>query len=69
GTTDRFRKARWMDGVFVGAVRSAHHSLAGSSTRWMEAALYIRSHYLRMPLRLLLPHLLHQAVAREEDPP
>lgn len=67
GTTDRFRQGRWMEGVFVGAARSAHHSLAGASTRWMEAALYIRSHYLRMPLRLLLPHLLHQAVARESD--
>ena len=67
GTIEGFRKGRWMEGVFVGAARSAHHSMAGASTRWMEAALYVRSHYLRMPLRLLLPHLLHQAVARESD--
>ncbi|WP_326533772.1 nucleotidyltransferase domain-containing protein [Pseudorhodoferax sp.] len=61
----KFQRARKMDAVFIGAIRSAHHSLAGPSTRWMEAALYIRSHYLRMPLRLLVPHLVHQMVARE----
>ncbi len=31
------------------------------STRWL---LYVRAHYLRMPLHLLLPHLLRKAVVR-----
>ncbi|MYM62019.1 hypothetical protein GSF27_01470 [Pseudomaricurvus sp. HS19] len=36
-------------------------SLYGSGlARWM---LYVRSHYLKMPLRLLVPHLLHKALA------
>jgi len=29
--------------------------------------LYIRSHYLRMPLYLLLPHLLRKAWMRRGD--
>lgn len=61
----RFDRARWMDRLFLGAVRSAHHSLAGPSTPCMEALLYVRSHWLRMPLHLLIPHLLHQLFARE----
>ncbi len=36
-------------------------ALRGSGVaRWM---LYVRSHYLKMPLRLLVPHLLHKALA------
>jgi len=30
-----------------------------------EFVLYVRSHWLRMPLRLLLPHLTHKALAKE----
>jgi len=30
-----------------------------------RAAMYVRGHYLRMPLKLLVPHLWHQATARE----
>lgn len=61
----RFERARWMDRLFLSAVRSAHHSLAGPSTRCAEALLYVRSHWLRMPPHLLVPHLLHQLFARE----
>jgi hypothetical protein len=51
-----------MDSLF-GHGLSPHHSscntrLSGTA-RWM---LYVRSHYLRMPLRLLIPHLVRKAV-------
>jgi hypothetical protein len=32
-----------------------------SIARWL---LYVRSHYLRMPLTLLIPHLWRKAVTR-----
>lgn len=32
-----------------------------------EFLLYVRSHWLRMPLPLLIPHLLHKAFKREES--
>lgn len=53
-----------MDAVFSHGLGAAHWSL---STGWTNAAcllLYVRSHWLRMPPRLLLPHLLHKALAR-----
>jgi hypothetical protein len=37
------------------------HSRIVSTARWL---LYVRSHYLRMPLRLLLPHLLRKSLVR-----
>lgn len=57
-----------MDSVFLNAFASAHHSL---NTRWTALAcslLYVRSHWLRMPPHLLLPHLLHQALPRRRKP-
>ena len=38
-------------------------TLEGPLTPFAKAFLYIRSHYLRMPLRLLVPHLARKAVA------
>lgn len=35
--------------------------------RVARALLYIRGHYLKMPLRLLLPHLTHKTFSREES--
>lgn len=35
-----------------------------SFSRWL---LYVRSHYLRMPLYLLLPHLVRKALTSEEE--
>lgn len=66
GVVESFAHRKWMDGVFIGAMRSAHRSLAGSLTPVAQGALYLRSHWLRMPLRLLLPHLAHQLVARDD---
>jgi hypothetical protein len=48
--------------AFYPRVESREPRLAGF-TNWL---LYVRSHYLRMPLYLLLPHLLRKAL-RSED--
>ena len=42
---------------------SCHHPLRGFAL-WL---LYVRSHYLRMPFRLLIPHLFHKAVISPYD--
>lgn len=55
-------RARWMAGLFMRALVPPHPScqqhLAGLA-RWL---LFVRSHYLKMPLHLLLPHLLKKAM-------
>ena len=54
----------WMDALFMRALVPYHASCAdrySSAARWL---LYVRSHYLRMPLHLLLPHLLRKAWIR-----
>lgn len=51
-----------MDALFERALIPHHASCEDSATplaRWM---LYIRSHWLRMPPHLLLPHLLYKAM-------
>ncbi len=56
-----------MDFLFMNGLTAAHHSLR---TRWTASAqglLYIRSHWLRMPLHLLAPHLLHKALLRKQE--
>lgn len=53
-----------MDALFGRALRPDHPSCDDVLTpvaRWM---LYVRSHYLRMPLHLLLPHLYRKARRR-----
>ena len=56
-----------MDRLFARALAvdhpSCHAPLTGTA-RWL---LYIRAHYLRMPLTLLLPHLLRKAFRRQQD--
>ena len=50
-----------MDGLFQRALLPLHSSCdpaTGPAARW---ALYIRSHAIRMPPHLLLPHLAHKA--------
>lgn len=55
-----------MDFLFIRAI-TAHHAscdkLFSAFSRW---CLYIRAHYLRMPIRLLIPHLIRKAVMRDE---
>lgn len=53
-----------MNRLFDLGIGSAHPS---SSTRWTgigTLALFVRAHYLRMPLSLLVRHLAHQMSAR-----
>ncbi|MEM7255407.1 MAG: nucleotidyltransferase family protein [Pseudomonadota bacterium] len=56
-----------MSTLFSHALAPSHRScdrfLTGPA-RWL---LYVRSHYMRMPLRLLIPHLLRKAVRGEDE--
>lgn len=57
----------WMDALFLRALRPAH---ATTQDGWAPAArwlLYVRSHWLRMPPWLLLPHLLRKACTRAQS--
>jgi hypothetical protein len=53
-----------MDALFMRALRPPHASCRDGTTGAALFLLYVRSHYLRMPLHLLLPHLLRKAYAR-----
>lgn len=44
---------------------SFHSDCHKSFTRTAVFLLYVRSHWLRMPLRLLVPHLLHKAFRQQ----
>ena len=56
-----------MDFLFLNALQPAHATCNTLSTSIASWILYVRSHYLRMPLRLLIPHLIHKAVVKEHD--
>ena len=53
---------RVMDALLRRALTGAHRGSLAPGTRAAEFVLYLRSHYLRMPLHLLLPHLLVKAL-------
>jgi hypothetical protein len=53
-----------MDALLGQALRPSHASCRDGMTGVALFLLYVRSHYLRMPLRLLLPHLLRKAYTR-----
>lgn len=53
-----------MHGLFLRALSTAHPGSRLGGARLAAFCLYVRSHYLRMPLRLLLPHLLYKAWQR-----
>jgi hypothetical protein len=57
-----------MDGVFDRALRPAHASCGDRLSGLAAQFLYLRAHCLRMPMRLLLPHLLRKAVTRRLKP-
>ncbi len=50
-----------MDTLFSRALMPDHSSCRDFFTPLARGLLYIRAHYLRMPLHLLLPHLFHKA--------
>jgi hypothetical protein len=56
-----------MDFLFIRAFLPDHHSCTRPFTGFANFCLYVRSHYLRMPLSLLLPHLLRKAWRRFTD--
>lgn len=49
-----------MDALFLGGFACAHHSSRTRLAVLASGALYLRSHWLRMPMRLLLPHLAYK---------
>jgi len=53
-----------MDGLFMRALRPDHPSCDLPFTGLARGLLYIRSHYLRMPMHLLVPHLVRKAWKR-----
>jgi hypothetical protein len=53
-----------MDGLFMRALRPDHPSCEQPLTGVARWLLYVRSHYLRMPLYLLIPHLTRKAWKR-----
>ena len=56
-----------MDALFVRALRPKHPSCSGAATRLARWLLYVRGHWLRMPMPLLLYHLTRKAVVRPDD--
>lgn len=54
-----------MDWLFMHALRPDHPSCDLPFTGLARWLLYIRSHYLRMPLHLLIPHLVRKAWKRQ----
>ncbi len=56
-----------MDFLFREALQPSHASCTTAATSLARWLLYLRSHYLRMPLRLLIPHLIHKALVKKGD--
>ncbi len=57
------------DALFLRGFATAHADCALPGTAFAAFVLYVRAHWLRMPLYLLLPHLLHKAMRRQSPPP
>nr|WP_232196959.1 nucleotidyltransferase family protein [Thioalkalivibrio sp. ALJ24] len=51
-----------MDALFRRGLKPHHWICDGPLSGTARWCLYVRSHYLRMPLRLLLPHLVRKAI-------
>ena len=56
-----------MDYSYERALVSDHVTCRKPFTGLAEYLLFVRSHYLRMPLRLLIPHLIHKSLKREAE--
>ena len=56
-----------LDALFMRALMPDHRSCNDAWTGFARWLLYIRSHYLRMPLKLLIPHLSRKAWLRLVD--
>ena len=53
--------ASLMDRLFIPALSTAHHTCRMPGAGSASFVLFMRSHWLRMPMHLLLPHLLRKA--------
>ena len=53
-----------MDRLFRRALAPDHPSCADRLTGSAQWLLYVRSHYLRMPLYLLIPHLVRKSIKK-----
>jgi hypothetical protein len=60
-------RRRLMDELFVRAMVPEGRGCRQRGRSVAQEMLYIRGHYLRMPLHLLVPHLLHKAIRREQE--
>jgi len=56
-----------MRSLFDAGLASVHPTCRGRFARLATFILFVRGHYLRMPWHLLLPHLLHQALRRNQE--
>lgn len=55
------------DALLLRALRPDHPSCDDPLTGFARWLLYVRAHYLRMPLHLLIPHLLRKAFYRPSE--
>ena len=61
-------RQRLMDACFSRALRPVHRSCEDRWSAMARAALYVRSHWLRMPTHLLAYHLARKALVRPPEP-
>ncbi|RQO55939.1 hypothetical protein DBR47_18910 [Paucibacter sp. KBW04] len=57
----------WMDGLFLRALQPDHPSSEDAWTGAARRLLYLRAHWMRMPLGLLIRHLATKALRREPE--
>jgi len=60
-------KRALFDALFLRALLPNHPSCDDPLTGLARWILYVRAHYLRMPLHLLVPHLLRKALLQPKD--
>jgi hypothetical protein len=60
-------KLPFMDFLFGHGLQPDHPTCRRPLTGLARWILYIRSHYLRMPLHLLIPHLIRKAVKKDKQ--
>ena len=56
-------RLRWMDALYLRALRPDHASVSDAWTPLARWALYLRGHWLRMPPGLLVVHLLRKGLS------
>jgi hypothetical protein len=60
-------KNRVMDYLFLQALKPYHSSCTDTLTGFARWLLFLRSHWLKMPLNILVPHLVRKAWLRLAD--